>query len=158
MSVQQTLSTRFAAELYEILDETFQSVHGIYLDPGTSLFETLETVSAEEASRPVSQHCASIAGQVEHVRFYINVLEQYMRGETVGKIDWQASWYLKTVTDNEWQALKSRLRDQYASVLSVIKSFESWDGENDIAGALAILVHTAYHLGEIRQALCTVKP
>jgi hypothetical protein len=80
-----------------------------------------------------------------------------MRGETVGKIDWQASWYLKTVTDTEWEALKSRLRDQYASVLSVIKSFESWDGENDIAGALAILVHTAYHLGEIRQALCTVK-
>ena len=26
-----------------------------------------------------------------------------------------------------------------------------------IGGALAIVVHTAYHLGEIRQALCTVK-
>ena len=26
-----------------------------------------------------------------------------------------------------------------------------------IGGALSIVVHTAYHLGEIRQALCTLK-
>jgi hypothetical protein len=148
----------FTTELYDLLDETFQKVHGIYLDGGTSLFETLETVSAEEASRPVSHKCASIAGQVEHVRFYLEVLEKYMRGEAVGKVDWQASWYLKIVTDNEWEALKGRLRGQYSSVLSVIKGFDSWDGENDISGSLAVLVHTAYHLGEIRQAMCTVKP
>jgi hypothetical protein len=41
--------------------------------------------------------------------------------------------------------------------LSTIRGFETWDGENDIAGALAIAVHTAYHLGEIRQATCVVK-
>jgi hypothetical protein len=28
---------------------------------------------------------------------------------------------------------------------------------NDLGGALAILVHTVYHLGEIRQALCTIQ-
>jgi hypothetical protein len=114
-------------------------------------------VSAEEASRPVSAKCASIAGQVEHVRFYIAVLERYLRGEEVGKIDWQGSWWLKSVTESEWQTLKARLRDQYASVLALIKSFDTWEGENDIGGSLAILVHTAYHLGEIRQAMCTVK-
>ena len=27
-----------------------------------------------------------------------------------------------------------------------------------IGGAIATVVHTAYHLGEIRQALCTLKP
>ena len=31
------------------------------------------------------------------------------------------------------------------------------DGEDEIGGAMAILGHTAYHLGEIRQALCTIK-
>ena len=35
--------------LFKALDETFDQVHGIYLDRGTSLFETLETISAEEA-------------------------------------------------------------------------------------------------------------
>jgi len=153
----QIEAKRFATEIYDLLDETFENVHGIYLDRGTSLFETLETVSAEEASRPVSARCASIAGQVEHVRFYIAVLERYLRGEKVGKIDWQGSWWLKSVTESEWEVLKARLRDQYASVLDLIKSFDTWEGENDIGGSLAVLVHTAYHLGEIRQALCTVQ-
>jgi hypothetical protein len=33
---------------------------------------------------------------------------------------------------------------------------EKWDDET-IGGSMAIIVHTAYHLGEIRQALCTLK-
>ena len=156
MSIMQIEAKRFATEIYDLLDETFENVHGIYLDGGTSLFETLATVSAEEASRPVSANCASIAGQVEHVRFYIAVLERYLRGEEVGKIDWAGSWWLKTVTESEWEALKASLRGQYASVLALIKGFDTWEGENDIGGSLAIIVHTAYHLGEIRQALCTV--
>ena len=34
---------------------------------------------------------------------------------------------------------------------------QDWDGENAIAAPLAMLVHTAFHLGEIREALCTSK-
>lgn len=56
-----------------------------------------------------------------------------------------------------WAALVQRLRDRQRSVLAVMRGFETWEGENDISGALAIVVHTAYHLGEIRQALCTVR-
>src|SRR5262245_32267697 len=112
---------RFTDELFPILEETFERVNGIYLDRGTSLFETLETISAEEASRPVSAHCASIAGQVEHVRFYLQVLQDYMQQKEVGTIDWQASWYLKTVTPDQWDALKQRLRASYQGVLALIK-------------------------------------
>ncbi len=154
---QQIEVKRFTDVLFELLDETFVQVHGNYLDKGTSLFETLATISADEASRPVSATCASIASQVEHVRFYVHVLERHLRGETVEKIDWQASWQITQVTDEEWQTLQQRLRDAYQSVLGVLKRFESWDGEEDISGALSILVHTAYHLGEIRQALCVVQ-
>lgn len=154
---QQIALERFTNELFPILEETFERVHGIYLDKGTSLFETLDTITAEEASRPVSAHCASIAGQVEHVRFYLQVLQEYMQQKEVGKIDWQASWYLKTVTPAEWESLKQRLKATYEGFMSLIKSFETWEGEDEIGGALAILVHTAYHLGEIRQALCVIK-
>jgi hypothetical protein len=45
------------------------------------------------------------------------------------------------------------LRDTYQQVRTLFQSFEAWDGDEDISGALAIVVHTAYHLGEIRQAL-----
>ena len=155
---QQIPLELFTDELFPLLEETFAQVHGIYLDKGTSLFETLDTITAEEASRPVSSRCASIAGQVEHVRFYIQVLQDYMQQKQVGKVDWDASWYLKTVTPDEWNALRQRLRSAYQDLMTLIKGFDTWQGENELGGALAIMVHTAYHLGEIRQALCTIKP
>ena len=154
---RQIAVERFTQELFDVLDETFERVQGIYLDKGTSLFETLATISAEEASRPVSARCASIAAQVEHTRFYLETIERYLRGEQVGKVDWEAAWQLRTVTAEEWATLVQRLRDAYVSVSAVMRGFETWEGENDISGALAIAVHTAYHLGEIRQALCTVQ-
>jgi hypothetical protein len=154
---QQIALEIFTNEFFPMLEETFERVNGIYLDKGTSLFETLDTITAEEASRPVSSRCASIAGQVEHVRFYLQVLMDYMRQKQVGKVDWQASWYLQTVTPAEWDALKQRLKSTYQEVVALCRGFDTWQGENELGGALAIVVHTAYHLGEIRQALCVIK-
>src|SRR6476619_1348710 len=118
---QQIPVKLFTDELFPLLEETFERVHGIYLDKGTSLFETLDTISAEEASRPVSAHCASIAGQVEHVRFYLQVLQEYMQQKEVGKVDWAASWYLKAVTSAEWDALKQQLRSTYQHLTALVK-------------------------------------
>ena len=143
--------------LFALVNETFEQVHGIFLDRGTSLFETLETISAEEASRPVSPTCASISAQVEHVRFYLEMLARYARGEEVGKIDWQASWQLTSVTAEEWEALKGRLRDEYQKTRTLLEDDKTFENEDSIGGSMAIVAHTAYHLGEIRQALCTVK-
>jgi hypothetical protein len=39
----------------------------------------------------------------------------------------------------------------------MLQSIEDWNDERPFGGALAIAVHTAYHLGEIRQAMCIVK-
>ncbi len=149
---------RLTSELFDIFDETFENVHGIYLDKGTSLFETLATISAEEASRPVSASCASIAAQVEHVRFYLDVLEGYLLNREPVKVDWGETWRtVEAVTPGEWVASKSRLEASYRRIMAELKALERWDGENEIAAPLAMLVHTAYHLGKIRQALCTVK-
>jgi hypothetical protein len=149
--------TRFTAELFALLEETFDNVEGRYLDGGTSLFETLATIPAEEASRPVSAHCASIAAQVDHTRFYLEVVGRYMRGTQVGKADWAASWRREHVTPDEWAALIAGLRATHQETLALLRGIEGWDGEEELGGALNILVHTAYHLGEIRQALCTVR-
>src|SRR3954447_26825204 len=130
---KQILLKQFTNDLFQFLDETFEHVQGIYLDKGTSLFETLDTITAEEASRPVSATCASIAGQVEHVRFYIDVLEKYLHNQPVGQIDWQTSWSLKTVTPDEWDALKQRLHADYRQLVAELKKPELWDGEDTIA-------------------------
>jgi hypothetical protein len=152
------LLERFTTEMFEFLDETFEQHHGIYLDKGTSLFETLEGISAQETSRPVSGRCASIAAQVEHVSFYLDVLEGAILNEEGGKVDWGEIWRnARPVTAEEWAALKQRLKDTYQRILTTLKSLDTWQGEDDIGAAMAMFVHTAYHLGEIRQALCVVK-
>jgi hypothetical protein len=141
----------FTTPLFALLDETFEKVQGIFLDGGTSLFETLEGISAEDASRPVAPGRPTIAAQVDHVRFYLDVLERYMRGESVGKIDWKEIWNtVDRVSPEEWQTIRDRLRASHSRVTALMKSFDGWDGENEIGGALAIVVHTAYHLGQIR--------
>jgi hypothetical protein len=144
---------RWTTELFAILEETFERVEGIYLDKGTSLFETLATITADEASRRISLQCASIAAQVNHVLYYLEVLSGYMRQQPPESVDWAASWLVTTVSPDEWDDLRQGLRDTYQQVRALFESFEAWDGDEEISGALSIVVHTAYHLGEIRQAL-----
>jgi hypothetical protein len=154
----QIQADHFTNALYTLLDETFDNVHGYFLDKGTAMFETLATVSASEASVPVGGKCATLAAQVKHVAFYLDVLERSVRTGTNERIDWGEIWRTtKEVTPSEWEALKVGLRDSYNRIKDLVRDTSTWPSESEIGGAIAMIVHTAYHLGEIRQALCTLK-
>ena len=147
----------FLNNLMALLDETFDNTRGIYLDKDTSLFRTLETVSAEEASIPVGGKCASLAAQVAHVIFYLEVLERYVVQNDTSRVDWGEVWRtVEKVTPEEWAASKNKLRGTYQRISSLFRENPIWN-EDSIGGSLAVVVHTAYHLGEIRQALCVLK-
>jgi len=147
----------FSKELFTILEETFETHHGVYLDKGTSLFETLNQISAGQASIPVGNRCATIAAQVEHVIFYLEVLERYISGQDVDKPDWDEIWSrVSGVTAAEWDELRARLKETYDRLSDMLRGIENWGHNDAIGDSMAIVVHTAYHLGEIRQALCTV--
>ncbi len=151
-------SQHFTQALYILLDETFDSVRGIYLDKGTSMFETLATVTAAEASIPVGGKCATLAAQVKHVAFYLDVLEKAVRTQQNERVDWGQIWReTNAVTAEEWETIQADLRTSYNRVKALIADMTTWPSEYEIAGAMGIIVHTAYHLGEIRQALCTLK-
>ena len=147
----------FRAALLVNWDEAFTSVTGIFLDKGNSMFETLATISAEEASRPVGGGCSNIAAQVNHTTFYLDILNRLGRGEDVPRpIDWDGSWDVGEVDAAEWQRLVDQLRAARDEVRTFITTFEGWN-EDMIGGAFGMLAHCAYHLGEIRAGLCTVK-
>jgi hypothetical protein len=154
MSIEQD----YVNSLMQYMEETFEPKHhGIFLDRGTSLFETLETISAEEASTPVGGKCASLAAQVAHVTFYIESFERYALYNDSSPRDWGYIWRtVEKVTPEEWQDLQSKLRDAYQRMDKLFRENKIWN-EDTIVGSLSIVVHTAYHLGEIRQALCTLK-
>ncbi len=147
----------FTGALLTLLDETFDDVHGLYLDGGTSLFETLAGIDAARASIPVGGRCATLAAQVKHVAFYLDVVDQTVRDPSTPPVDWGEIWRtVSAVTPAEWTAIQAELRASYERIQALIQAAPAWPSENHIAGAIAIVAHTAYHLGEIRQALCTL--
>jgi hypothetical protein len=149
----------FSRALYTLLDETFDNVQGYFLDKGTSLFETLATISAEEASVPVGGKCATLAAQVKHVAFYLDVVDRNVRSGAFQRVDWGEIWRtVGAVSPAEWESIKSGLRDSYDCIKALIHDTPEWPDETQVGVAIALVVHTAYHLGEIRQALCTIKP
>jgi hypothetical protein len=151
-------SDLFKKALYLVLEETFDNVQGIYLDKGTSFFETLATISAEEASVPVGGKCATLAAQVKHTVFYLDVLEENVRTQQFEPVDWDEIWREVTaVSPQQWQATQNELRNSYNRAKQLINDTSEWSDENVIGDAIAMIVHTAYHLGEIRQALCTLR-
>jgi hypothetical protein len=154
---KQIEQTDFLNSLFALMEETFVNPRGIFLDKNTSLFQTLGTVNAQEASIPVGGNCASLAAQVAHVIFYLEVLERYVMYNDTSPADWGEVWRtVEKVTPEEWIALKLKLKETYQRIDTMFHDNEIWN-EDAIGGALAVVVHTAYHLGEIRQALCTLK-
>jgi hypothetical protein len=152
-------SEHFTKALFMLLDETFDNVQGFYLDKNTSLFETLADITADEASIPVGGKCSTLAAQVKHVAFYLDVVEKSVRDPNYPKADWGEIWRtVNRVNAEEWQSIQDELRTNYDHILDLIKSAPAWPSESEIGSAIAVVVHTAYHLGEIRQALCTIRP
>jgi hypothetical protein len=141
----------FLKDVLFVLRETFEgSPEGegsVYLDRGTGVFTTLDALSAEQVSRQING--TTIAAHTEHFKFYLDRLCEFIRGRTEA-VNWEQSWLIEEVNDAEWNALRSVVRKAYANVLRTFAEVETWDGSN-IGDAVAIIAHTAYHLGAIRQ-------
>ncbi|MEZ4511162.1 MAG: hypothetical protein R3C62_04755 [Chloroflexota bacterium] len=147
----------FVNGLLNVLSETMVGVQGFYLDGGDSLFETLATVTAAEASVPVGGKCATLAAQVKHTAFYLHVIDQSVRNPDFPRPDWGEIWRtVNTVTPDEWAAIQAELRLRYDEIIQLVKDTPAW-GEAEMGGAIGMVAHCAYHLGEIRQALCSLK-
>ncbi len=147
----------FRSALLFSLEEAFENVHGIFLDKGESLFETLEGISAAEASQPLGPRSGNIAAKVNHIRFYLDAIANNAAAGEYIPVDWESSWQVGEVDEAEWQSLIDRLRSTYEGLKAFIPAHEDWN-EQFVGGAFGIVAHTAYHLGEIRQALNVVKP
>jgi hypothetical protein len=136
--------------LLELLEETFEQPQGYYLDRAKGgLLETLEAISAERASLEVAPQ-RSIAAHVEHLRVYVKALHGYMNGAG-GKTDWDASWQTHAVSEPEWLELRLALRRDYDALMQDLRGVP--DKDSRLVEAMAIVTHTAYHFGAIRQLL-----
>ncbi|MBI5867209.1 MAG: DinB family protein [candidate division Zixibacteria bacterium] len=141
---------QFTKQILASVREAFEKPDGVFLDRGTSLFETLAGISCEQASRPLLDGGTTIAGHVFHTCFYLQVTIDYLEDRLNRKIDWKDSWIISTRNNSEWSELRGQLEREYATVIAYLSGVTDWT-DLRILGALGILAHTAYHLGAIRQ-------
>ena len=147
----------FTGALKILLGETFDSAGGLYLDRGTSLFETLAGIDAATASIPVGGKCATLAAQVKHVAFFLEDSIASVTDPTTPPADWDEIWRtVSVVSEAEWESIREELRESCDRIRVFIDAQPGWPNEDWLAGGMAVIVHSAYHLGEIRQALCTL--
>lgn len=124
-------------------------------DPG--LLRQLDSIDAATASRRVAPGRPPIAAHIDHVHFGFALLNRWAKGEenAWAGADWNASWQRTSVTDDEWRTLRDALRREADAWRTVVKTRTSWDTVSASA-ALSTAVHTAYHLGAVRQILAAL--
>jgi hypothetical protein len=143
--------TDFLKYILVILRETFEGSPAgqgsAYLDRGIGFFSTIENLSAEQVSQEISG--ITIAAHTEHAKFYLDRMCEFMTGRTES-VNWEQSWLIEDVDETEWNALRQAVRKSYENALLSFAKIENWNQDN-IGEAVAIIAHTAYHLGAIRQ-------
>lgn len=145
----------FTGNLSILLRETFESPRttgGAYLDQGTGLFKTLEGISAVRASRVPVVGGPTIAAHTGHLLYYIRISHAFLVGREPGALDFPGSWGGQIVDADDWITLRADIRTAYDALLATIESRAAWS-DDAIGDAMAIVVHTAYHLGAIRHAI-----
>lgn len=146
----------FRSALLASLEEATSNVHGIFLDKGDSLYETLAGITAEQASAPLGPGSGTIAAKVNHIRFYVDaVLKNAAAGEFI-PADWASSWAVDTVSEEEWAELVDGLKTTFSQFIDLARVNDQWP-EPVLGGAFGVVIHTGYHLGEIRQALAYLR-
>jgi hypothetical protein len=156
--MDQLTPDRAKKEVLDFLEETFEKHHGIYIDKGTTLFDTLDSVTADEASYRASDKNASVAAHTRHVILYLQVLEVHIRGTLREKVNWREIWENdRPVSPEQWKALVAELKQAYAKIRQFLEDPTTWEREDAFGGSIAIVVHTAWHLGAVRQALALMR-
>ncbi|WP_034385898.1 hypothetical protein [Deinococcus sp. YIM 77859] len=120
------------------------------------LLATLEGLSAAQASRDV--HGSTIAGHAQHAAFHMEVIVRWERDGDRGPFDWKGSFQPAQVNEEEWRAVRLRVRRAYEALLQFARAQEDQTPNGDVTGGLTgAVAHVAYHLGAIRQMVKAVE-
>ena len=139
------------SSLFALLRETFEGGGHIYLDPHGGLLPTIDALTAAVASHAPHPGAQTIAAHCAHVAFYVRANHDSMLGRDP-HLDWPASWSPQRVDDREWNELRARVRREHQALIDTLTRLDTWS-EQVIGDSMAIVAHTAYHLGAIRHAL-----
>src|SRR5690606_11102719 len=115
------------------------------------LIRSLRRLSAQTASLGPAGR-SSVAAHVRHLSYGFDLLNQWARGhDPFRDADYAHAWTQQDVTDEQWrQAVDSHELNIRHWIASLESRSDPWDATT-LPGAIASVVHLAYHAGAIRQ-------
>jgi uncharacterized protein len=117
----------------------------------SGLFETLETVNAETASRSVRANGSTVAAHLHHLWFCMRVIRERLEGDPL-QANWDEEWAVRTVDDTAWATLRMNLRDEYERTLTWLETTHE-PANAHLEMVMDDIAHAAYHVGAARQIL-----
>ncbi len=115
------------------------------------LLDSLDRLTAEEASAIPASGGASIAAHVDHLRYGLSLANRWSHGENpFATANYAESWQRLVVSQEEWAARRAALRKEAYAWREVLKHPREWN-TMELTGVVASVVHLAYHVGAIRQ-------
>jgi hypothetical protein len=145
------LQAALSALLRELMDGSAADACWVLNPKDPGLLRSLDTLSAAAASATTPSGGPSIAAHVDHLCYGLELMNRWSDGENpFGDANYSASWQRLQVSDQEWTALRDRLRaETHRWRAAVRRPRDLTDAE--LTGVLASVVHLAYHMGAIRQ-------
>ena len=121
--------------------------------PDSGILGTLNTLSAETASRRPAPGMSTIAAHTAHLVFALSLARRSAEGEDAyAGADWAADWRTSTVDEEAWKALRDNLQREHAALIAALKANHPKEGDGSFLKSMfALAGHGAYHLGAIRQ-------
>lgn len=121
--------------------------------PDSGIFGVLSQLSAADASKQI--YGTTLAAHTDHVRYHMWGTNEWLYEGTFPTMDWNKSWEIQAVSEDDWHSIQEGLRNEYQRLLEKIDHIH-WteDLANELVGSLA---HSAYHLGAIQQMLKCMK-
>ncbi len=133
----------------KLLRETFLGVEKggtQYIDSGknSGLFSLINNLSAEEVSKNING--TTIAAHVDHTRYHISLINESIKGNNPEQ-DWDKSWKIKNVNEDEWEQIKEKLVDEFNLLIENTND----EVNNNQLEFMSSLAHSAYHFGALKQ-------
>lgn len=140
-------------ELFSELADGAPAGGGAYiLNSGDAgLLRSLDTLSAEEASRAVDGG-ATIAAHTLHLQYGLSLMNRWATagGNPFADATWDEAWKVSAVSEPQWEEVRRGLRDEAHRWLDALGAPREVN-VIQLSGMIGSIAHLAYHLGAIRQ-------
>ena len=137
--------------LTELIDGSSADAAWVLNRQDHGLISSLGRMSADKASAVPVAGGASIAAHVDHLRYGLELLNRWSRGEKpFDDADYSGSWDRLTVSEAEWKSRREALANEAYAWREALEHPSHPTGL-DLTAVVASVAHLAYHLGAIRQ-------